>query len=162
MKKQQNWLGGIVQVGVVVEDIEKTCANLEQVFQIGPWQIRDWPSRPGMHRWYHGRPTRCTARMAFCQIGTVELEIIQPLEGESIWHDFLDEKGEGIHHIRFNVEDERAVQDHLSQEHGIGVLQHGDGIRPGTMWMNFDSTDAVGFILEIMRVVPGTDGLTPV
>jgi methylmalonyl-CoA/ethylmalonyl-CoA epimerase len=161
MKTQAEYLGGVVQVGVVVEDIEKTCANLERIFGIGPWEIRDWPPRQDMRRWYRGQKTLCKARMAFCLVGTVELEIIQPLEGSSIWRDFLTEKGEGIHHIRFNVEDEKAVQAHLQENHGIKVLQHGDGIRPGTVWMNFDTIDSIGFVLEIMRQVPGTDGLTP-
>ena len=36
-------------------------------------------------------------------MGTVELDLIQPMEGKTIWSDFLSERGPGIHHLRFNV-----------------------------------------------------------
>jgi methylmalonyl-CoA/ethylmalonyl-CoA epimerase len=86
--------------------------------------------------------------------------LIQPLEGESIWKDFLREHGGGIHHIRFNVDELEPVQAYL-HEKGIDPAQHGSGIRPGTLWMNFASEDLVGFVVEVMKVVPGTDGRTP-
>jgi hypothetical protein len=98
--------------------------------------------------------------MAFTELGTVELELIQPMEGESIWKDYLREHGEGIHHIRFNVDDLDPVQAYL-HEKGIESAQHGSGIRPGTLWMNFASEDQVGFVIEVMKVLPGTDGRTP-
>ena len=161
LESENNHFENIMQVGIVVEDIQKTCSNLETIFGIGSWEIVDWPPRERMKRWYRNSPADFTAKMAFCQVGNVELEIIQPLSGKSIWRDFLDEKGEGIHHIRFNVDDHKVVEDRLQKDFGIQSIQHGDGIRPGTVWMNFGSEKAVGFIIEIMRMVPGTDGLTP-
>jgi 4-hydroxyphenylpyruvate dioxygenase-like putative hemolysin len=38
-------------------------------------------------------------------LGNVELELIQPLAGESPFHEFLQEHGEGLHHLAFNTED---------------------------------------------------------
>jgi hypothetical protein len=98
--------------------------------------------------------------MAFAELGPVELELIQPLEGRSIWADFLRDHGEGIHHIRFNVEAIEPVQEYL-RGHGIESAQHGSGIRPGTTWMNFASEDKIGFVIEVMKVLPGTNGRTP-
>jgi methylmalonyl-CoA/ethylmalonyl-CoA epimerase len=160
-KIPQKWFGNIIQVGVVVKDIKKTCQNLVEIFGIGPLEIQEWPPREDMQRWYYNKPATFTAWMAFCVIGNVELEIIQPRDGKSIWSDFLEKKEEGIHHIRFNVENDEEVEKYLSTEYGIRSIQHGDGIRTGTKWMNFDTGDLVGFVIEIMRVVPGTDGLTP-
>ncbi len=45
--------------------------------------------------------------------------------------------------------------------HGIGVSQMGSGIRPGTAWANFDTECKVGFTIEVMKALPGTDGRTP-
>jgi methylmalonyl-CoA/ethylmalonyl-CoA epimerase len=151
-----------VQIGVVVGDLEKATRNLTETFGIGPFRVIDWPpeGRPDMLKYYHGQPGEFTARMAFTELGSVELELIQPLEGESIWKDFLREHGDGIHHIRFNVDDIEPVQAYL-HEKGIESAQHGSGIRPGTLWMNFASEEQVGFVIEVMKVLPGTDGRTP-
>jgi len=151
-----------VQIGVVVADLDAAIKHLEKIFGIGPFRIIDWPpeGRDNIERFYYTEPGNFTARMAFTELGPVELELIQPKEGESIWADFLREKGGGIHHIRFNVDEIGPVQEYLA---GNDILpaQHGSGIRPGTHWMNFGSEDLVGFVIEVMKVAPGTDGRTP-
>ena len=89
--------GDFVQIGVVVADVEYATAMLTDVFGIGPFRIIDWPpaDRADIERFYYGQPGDFTARMAFTELGPVELELIQPLEGESIWADFLRERGWG-------------------------------------------------------------------
>jgi hypothetical protein len=151
-----------VQIGVVVADLEQATRHLSEIFGIGPFRIIDWPpeGRTDIQKFYYGEPANFTARMAFTELGSVELELIQPLEGKSIWSDFLQEHGGGIHHIRFNVDELDPVQEYLAGQ-GIASAQHGSGIRPGTMWMNFASEDQVGFVIEVMKVVPGTNGRTP-
>jgi methylmalonyl-CoA/ethylmalonyl-CoA epimerase len=151
-----------VQIGVVVKDLEHCTRVLTEVFGIGPFHIVDWPpaERTDMQRSYYGQPGDFTARMAFAQLGAVELEIIQPVAGQSIWADFLCEHGEGIHHIRFNTYDMQSVVDYLAGR-DIAVAQSGSGIRPGTTWANFDTVDRVGFTIEVMQALAGTNGRTP-
>jgi len=151
-----------VQIGVIVGDIDRTMNVLSEVFGIGPWRVTDWPpaGRTDMQRFYYGEPSDFTARMAFTELGPVELELIQPVSGKSIWADFLAEHGPGLHHIRFNVPEIAPVVEHVA-EHGIGVTQRANGIRPGTSWANFDTERLVGFVIEVMRPVPGTSGRTP-
>jgi hypothetical protein len=151
-----------VQIGVVVADLEKAIRNLGEIFGIGPFRVIDWPpaGREDLMRFYHGEPGSFTARMAFTELGPVELELIQPVTGPSIWADFLRDHGEGIHHLRFNLDELDPVQAYLAEK-GIPSAQHGSGIRPGTTWMNFASEDKVGFVIEVMKVLPGTDGRTP-
>ena len=69
-----------VQIGVVVGDLEKATRNLTEIFGIGPFRVIDWPpeGRPDMLKFYHGQPGEFTARMAFTELGSVELELIQP------------------------------------------------------------------------------------
>lgn len=154
--------GDFVQIGVVVADLDKTTQTLTEVFGIGPFRTIDWPpaDRTGFQRFYYGEPGEFTARMAFAELGPVELELIQPCDGDSIWADFLRERGEGIHHIRFNVSDLEPVIEYLDSQ-GIQVAQNGSGLRPGTNWANFDTGGIVGFTIEAMNVVAGTDGRTP-
>ena len=151
-----------VQIGVVVADLEAATRHLSEIFGIGPFRTIDWPpdGRTDIQKFYYGEPADFTARMAFTELGPVELELIQPVEGKSIWADFLRDHGGGIHHIRFNVDEVDPVREYLADK-GIVPAQHGSGIRPGTLWMNFDTEDQVGFVIEIMKVLPGTDGRTP-
>lgn len=151
-----------VQIGVVVADLDKSIQALTEVFGIGPFRSIEWPppDRTDIKRHYYGEPGEFTARMAFTELGPVELELIQPLEGESIWADFLRGQGGGIHHIRFNVPDLRPVIEYLDGQ-GIQAAQTGSGLRPGTNWANFDSASMVGFVIEAMNVVPGSGGRTP-
>jgi len=151
-----------VQIGVVVRDLDKATAALTEIFGIGPFRTIEWPpaDRADIERYYYGEPGEFSARMAFTELGPVELELIQPLEGESIWADFLRERGEGIHHIRFNVSDIQPVIEYLGG-HGIQAAQMGSGLRPGTTWANFDTQSQVGFVIEAMNALPDSDGRTP-
>jgi methylmalonyl-CoA/ethylmalonyl-CoA epimerase len=151
-----------VQVGAVVADLDQSIKFLTEIFAIGPFRVVEWPpaGRSDMQRFYHDEPANFTARMAFTEIGPVELELIQPVEGQSIWADYLREHGPGIHHIRFNTYDMEPVKTYLAQ-HGVGVAQWGSGIRPGTSWANFDTEALIGFTIEVMQALPGTNGRTP-
>jgi hypothetical protein len=109
---------------------------------------------------YYGEPTQYRNRQAFVDMGSIELELIQPVEGRSIWSDFLAERGPGIHHIRFNVPDHQALSEHLRSK-GIGKTLEGAGICEGSYWVNYDTEKLLGFIVEILQPAPGSDGRTP-
>ncbi|MHB0856873.1 MAG: VOC family protein [Anaerolineae bacterium] len=152
----------VAQIGVVVRDLERTTELLSAIFGIGPFRKIVYPpaGRDDMQRRYFGQEGDFCYVEAFADLGNVELEIIQPISGKSIWSDFLAAHGEGIHHIRFNVDDMQAVTDYLAS-HDICVGMSGNGLRPGTQWANFDCEGKIGFTIEIMKALAGTDGRTP-
>lgn len=150
-----------IQIGVVTRDIERSMAMLTEVFGIGPFRVVDCPAEGREDQQFcMGKPVRYRTRQAFADLGTVELELIEPVEGPTIWADFLATRGPGIHHVRFNVPDERAVSDYLAAK-GISKTQEGAGIREGSYWANYATEDIVGFVIEILQPAPGSDGLTP-
>jgi hypothetical protein len=146
----------------VVADLDKTISNLTEVFGLGPFRVITYPpeGRTDIKKYYHGEPGNFSARLAFTEMGPIELEIVQPLEGKSIWSDFLRDHGGGIHHIRFNVDNVEPVQNYLAGKE-IESAQHGSGLRPGTNFMYFSSEEKIGFVIEVMNALPGTDGHTP-
>lgn len=152
----------VAQIGVVVRDLDKAIQALTEIFGVGPFRTNIYPppGRTGFELRYHGEPAAFSYRQAFADLGNVELELIQPLTGETIWSDFLEKHGEGIHHIRFNVPDIAPVEAYLSA-HNIFASMSGPGLRPGTGWMNFDTEDCIGFTIEVMKALPGTSGRTP-
>jgi catechol 2,3-dioxygenase-like lactoylglutathione lyase family enzyme len=147
-----------VQIGVVVKNLEQTTRLLGSLFGLGPFQFIEWPDNPDSKYYYRGTEERIKNRLAFLQVGPLELELIQLLEGDrNGFRDFLKQKGGGIHHILFEVDDIDAVTTALSRD-GISVLQSGTGIRPGTRWALLDTQDLVGFFIELRHLAPGCDG----
>lgn len=142
-----------IQVGVVVRDVERKMEALTRIFGIGPFTLIDYPpaSAAGLPKVYHGQPGQYTARIASANMGGVDLELIQPVQGPSIWHDFLDTHGEGIHHIKFAMVDEKPALDHLAA-HGVDVEMWGSS-RPGTAYYYLDSQAQIGFTVELMRAL---------
>jgi methylmalonyl-CoA/ethylmalonyl-CoA epimerase len=96
-------------------------------------------------------------RQAFVQLGDVEVELIEPLEGRSGYQDFLDQTGGGIHHVLFEVSDIDPVIQELAQS-GVTVLQSGTGIRPGTRWALLDTRELLGFLVELRHRPGESDG----
>ena len=157
-----NTLNKAVQVGLVVRDLDSTMKALRNIFGFENFREVTWPiERSDMKSEYHGSPGNFKFRIAFTQLGPIELEIIQPLEGENIYQDFLESHGEGLHHLLFEVDDIGQLQKGL-EPLGINMIQSGTGIRPGTTWAYFDTASLVGFFLEVRNRVPGSDGTTPV
>lgn len=154
----------LVQVGVVVRDLDRVLKALEEIFGIGPFRTIDYPpqdwGRDDWHRHYYGEPGDFTARLAVVDLGVVELELIQPTSGRSIWFDFLEKHGEGLHHLRFNVDDVDQVVGYLGRK-GIRPSQGGDGLWPSARYVYFDTEEVIGFCLEIRNQIPGTDGKSP-
>lgn len=93
----------VSQVGIVVRDIEKTAAFYYSTFGIGPFAIVPEVKFEGVI--LRGSPTNAKIKVAFAQSGPLQIELIQPLEGENIYTEFLDTKGEGLHHLGFQVDD---------------------------------------------------------
>ena len=147
-----------VQIGIVVKDLERTTSLLSSLFGIGPFQFIEWPNRPESKYWFRGQEERIRIRQAFVQVGNLELEFIQPLEGDrNAYRQFLEKDGGGIHHVLFEVDDMESIVSALAP-HGILPLQAGTGIRPGTRWVLLDSEEAAGFLVELRQRAPGCDG----
>jgi methylmalonyl-CoA/ethylmalonyl-CoA epimerase len=92
----------ISQIGIVVRDMHKAVAHYQSVFGLGPWTVYD--STPDKY-WFKGKPSHMRLRQGKAMLGGIELELVQPLEGESTFHEFLQDHGEGLHHLAFNTED---------------------------------------------------------
>ena len=106
------------QICIVVKDLDRAVQYYSSVFGWGPFQVVEYETK-GMT--YRGQKGDCRLKLAFAQSGSVEIELIQVLEGETIHTEFLREKGEGLHHLRFKVDDLDAKLADLAKE-GIDVI----------------------------------------
>ena len=91
-------------------------------------------------------------KIAAARIGNIQWELIQPLSGRSSYHEFLEEKGEGLHHVAIAVEDfDKTVA--ALEKHGIGTVMTGR-FREST-YAYLDTGPALGFITEILEGAAG-------
>ncbi len=147
-----------VQIGIVVRDLERSTEALASIFGLGPFHTIEWPNRPDSKYWFHGHEESIKIRQAFVQAGSLELELVQPLEGtRNAYWEFLDSKGGGIHHVLFETENMDGAIDEFARK-GVKVLQNGTGIRPGTRWALLDTQDLVGFLIELRHRPGPSDG----
>ena len=151
-------LNRAVQVGIVVRDLERTTELLAKLFGMGPFRFIEWPNRPDSKYWYRGEEQSIERRQAFARAGNLELEFIQPVEGDgNAYKDFLEQKGSGLHHVLFEIDDMDAAVTSLTA-FGVKPLQAGTGIRPVTQWTLLDTQDLTGFLVDLRHVAPGRDG----
>lgn len=114
----------IIQIAQVVRDIDKTMKKYYEILGIGPWEVYTFAPPALRECMYRGKPSDATWALALTWVGDTQLELMQPLSGESVYTHFLAKKGEGIHHIKEWVDDCTATIEEYSKK-GIRVIQSG-------------------------------------
>jgi len=146
----ENWK--FHHVSVVVRDIEKAI-EFYQSLGIGPFPPLIGPAGPTplTGKMIRGKPAdyQIDLRHAEGGVGQLQFEVVQPLEGETPVKEFLEERGEGIHHIGFFVDDLDQETAKMAEK-GFKITQSGE--TPTVRWAYFD-TDAVGgVVIELMQM----------
>lgn len=138
----------LAQVAIVVKDIEEACRRWSKI--LGQPEPNIIITQPGneVHMTYRGQPSNAQAKLAFFQLGPVQLELIEPIGEPSTWKDALDEGGEAVHHIAFWTEDMGASAQFL-QEQGIPLIQRGD-MGEG-QYAYFDAREQLGVQIELLE-----------
>jgi methylmalonyl-CoA/ethylmalonyl-CoA epimerase len=138
----------VCQVGLVVHDIEKSLDAYCEVFGIPRPPVRITDEYELARAVYRGQPTRARAKLAFIDMGQVQIELIEPVGGPSTWKEALDEKGEGVHHIAFMIKDTAQVVNNLAQKDMPMVQQ---GHYTGGMYTYVDCIEKLGVTLELLE-----------
>lgn len=147
------------QIGIVVRDLRSMVANLSNILGVDNFRIMEWPIEGvDPQATYHGGPGNYRLLLAFATIGNTQLEIVQPLEGQNIYSDFLEEHGPGLHHIRLTVADfEEKVA--CLEASGIKNIASGTGVHVGSKWAYFDTSQLLeGVVVELRKRLEGSGG----
>ena len=134
-----------VQVCLVVRDLRKTAAFYEEMFGIGPFVF---PIIEFDEITYHGKPAKGYWEMAFARIGEYELELSCPIESPSIYEDFLQEHGEGMHHFGFEITELDSYIER-AERLGFPVMMSGRTLSGG--FAHLDTRKLGGTILELIE-----------
>jgi methylmalonyl-CoA/ethylmalonyl-CoA epimerase len=140
---------GFCQVGIVVQSIDETIKYYEKVFGFGPFEIRevDYPNAT-----YYGELAGYRGKRAFFNLGPIQIELIELRDGKTIHEAFLREKGEGLHHIAFEVKSLEEGKK-KAEEAGLKVIQSFS--RPdGSGFAYLDSDRIGGVLFELIQRPP--------
>ena len=148
------------QIALVVPDLEAAIRGYVDALGIGPWNVYTIgaPAMTGMT--YRGQQADFRIRHALASSGEVMLELIQPLEGRSIWQEYLDARGASLHHVAFYVDDFGSAADAM-RGRGWTPVQAGAGFgrsRDGE-FAYYEHPTAVGIIVEVVK--PPTERFPP-
>lgn len=148
MKENKN-LKTITQIGVVVPSLEAAMEGMKKVFGVEPARFGRTPDK---NKFYHGQPGAFAAKMAFYDFANIEIELVEPQEGDSIWKEFLDSGKCGLHHLRFSIDSmEETVED--MRERGAEVVMEGESVRqiPGLRWAYFGTEKELDWTIEVLN-----------
>ncbi|WP_280537737.1 VOC family protein [Halopenitus sp. POP-27] len=129
----------ISQVALVVEDLEDAMERYRRILGIEPWEVYYIGPPEQEEATYYGEPTEAAFEIGYAYLGDLEIEIIEPLEGDSVHRDFLEEHGEGIHHLACFAFDDVIDVVESFENAGIPVVQSGKW--HDTHYIYFDTRD---------------------
>jgi methylmalonyl-CoA/ethylmalonyl-CoA epimerase len=150
---------GINQIGIVVNDVELVAKNYWDILGIGPWTVFDWETPLVYGRTYHGESALTREKIATSQVGNLQLELLQPVEGPSIYRDWIREHGEGLHHMNFSVDDMDEVSAVLTNQ-GFPCIASGKFVAPAGAESSFAYFDIepLGVVFEPVHLEGPPDG----
>ena len=91
---------------------------------------------------------------ATVEVGT-KLALIAPVSGESVYSEFLDAGGSGLHHVCIEAPDSEAFDTTAREAEGNGTPVVAQGIMPGGMRFAYRSADDAGVPYIEIAVIPG-------
>jgi len=136
----------IHHIGMIVRDADRTAAFYESL-GIGPFKPLIFDSRERKLGDKTLAGLKLKLRMG--HVGDTRLEMIQPLEGEGPWFDFLAKHGEGVAHIAFVVKDIEKSKAELVAR-GLKVVYE-SWFQNGGAAAYLESDELGGILLEIFQ-----------
>jgi catechol 2,3-dioxygenase-like lactoylglutathione lyase family enzyme len=115
---------GVAQIGIIVQDLDSTVRRYHEVFGISPWHFYTYEKPLVKEMTYYGEPANYSMRLALSYFGPMRIELIEPGEGESIYHDFVKEHGYGIHHLGLLTEN---MNESIQEARSVGIEMIMDG-----------------------------------
>ena len=154
-------VGRISHVGMVVKDCEKTASFLTRMFGIGPFDIQEYEME-GTADYYlvDGKEQRPKFKAALFYDGDFFLEVIEVMRGETVHTRHLRNKGEGLQHLCFLVEDTKAAIEKLKAEgvepvidYQMVTVQNGKKVRIHEVYFNTDEMPG-GTTIQLLEYIP--------
>ena len=113
------------QVAYLVPDLGQAIAQWNALLGQREWHVYRYSPRTIPRMGFRGMPGRFEMHLALSASGP-QVELIQPIDGPSIYHEWIERRGFGPHHIgRFVVDIEATIEE--LRAIGIEPVQWGTG-----------------------------------
>jgi methylmalonyl-CoA/ethylmalonyl-CoA epimerase len=131
-------LSAIDHIGFVVAEIEQAVAFYQEAYGLTEWERIALPERHAV--------------IAVARLGDTLLELIAPTSGAAAFAKFLREKGPGMHHIAYRVDDIRAALAELSAR-GVPLIdtEPRPGIHNTLVAFAHPKAGAQGVLVELVQ-----------
>ena len=105
-------------MAVLVKDMDKTVKRLKEL-EIGEFSTSPAQAPEGAEGlFFNDKPLESKLNVRILRVGNMLVELVQPDDIPNPWTGFLNRKGEGIHHIDFEVD---GVEQEVSRLTGMGA-----------------------------------------
>jgi methylmalonyl-CoA/ethylmalonyl-CoA epimerase len=152
----------LAQIAIGVRDIDASRRRWAAVLGVDVPDIVEVESGSRVRMGHRGLPSDARVRLAFFDLGGVQLELLEPVGEGSAWKDGLDRHGEALHHLGFWTENMVETAAELD-EHGAVLIQRGD--MGAGQYAYFDAAQPLGCVLELLESTRsgriGGDVVTP-
>jgi hypothetical protein len=140
------------QIGVVVASCDEAVERYSALLGYGNWRRSSFGSGDVERMTLRGSEAVYSMKLAYAG-DAPEIELIEPLDGQSLYSEWLSERGEGLHHMAVVV---TSLDDAIAalERTGFANIQSGHGFAPDGKggYAYFDTVDALGFILEAVEM----------
>ncbi len=142
----------VAQVAILVPDLDAAMKNFWERFAVGPWSVYTYDNKfvPTQNR--HGQPTRYSSRIGLANIGDLRIELIQPLEGDTVYTDHIKKHGYGVQHLGVLT---KSMKDSVAaaEQAGFSITMDGSGfgLDGDGAYAYLDSEDLVGITFEFIE-----------
>ena len=156
--------GQVFQIAFVVRDLDAGLARYTRVLGGAPWRIFAFSAAIHREAAYRDGTTGFSVRLALNST-TPQYELIEPEIGPGVHQDWLDEHGEGFHHVGVIVDSVDATVERMAAagyhaiQTGAGFGAAGDG-----RYAYFDTARDLGFLIEAVEPperMPDPDRIWP-
>ncbi len=149
----------IIQIAIVVEDLEKSLKIFNDEYGIGPWKIYQIDKDTTKEMKRENKEKKFEYIVAMCEMGEVELELVQPIDENSVYYEFLKNHGPGLHHIGFKINNIDKVKELFNKK---GIIPHQSGIWNGKFFAHMKTEKDLNFVLEIFEKTKDYKEPTPI
>lgn len=146
--------GGLQQVAFVVKDLDAAQRFFNEKMGAPRFCVIDDFGLKATDTTYRGRPIKHNFKLALAYGGDVQIELIEHISGETCYKEFLDRRGEGLHHLGFFLQDQGQYDNALSELKAAGYPLLMSGVFGDTNYTYFDTEAAIGSIMEIVHLGP--------
>jgi len=129
----------IEHIGIAVKNLELGINKYEQILQTPCYKTETVEKE--------------SVKTAFFKIGDSKIELLQALNNQGPVYDFIEKRGEGIHHIAYEVSDIKKEMIRFKEE-GFRLLNDEPKLGADNKWVCFiHPKDSNGVLTELVQSV---------